>query len=160
MPRSVRRPSRIACAWWLATAGLCAGAGEPDGVFALRYGWEGPDHLRVTLETLVPLEDVVVTWKAPPGMALRAERAPGEPPVERVGGGERLALGELPERAGRILRLRVERGQGDGRIAVVLVEAQRGGRTVRESLGIPVAPGETGRARGGAIEFDAVIETP
>lgn len=154
------RPSSIACALLLALAGLCVGAREPDGVLALRYGWEDPDHLRVTLQTLVPLEDVVVTWTSPPGITLRAERAPGEPPVQRVAGGESLALGGLASQAGRSLRLRVERAPGGGRIAVVLVEARRGGRTVREALGIPVAPEETGRVRGGAIEFDAALGLP
>jgi uncharacterized protein YndB with AHSA1/START domain len=135
-----------------------AGATEPDGALTLRYTWESPDRLQVTIQALVPLEEVVVTWNAPQGVALQAERVEGERTPEAVAGGERLTLGSLGARAGKALRLRVEREAGAGRIATVRVEALLRGRPIRETLGIPVTDGVPGRLRSGALEFEAAVE--
>lgn len=144
----------------LALAAGSAFSVEPDGLFALRSEWDDPDHLRVTIQALVPLEDVVITWVGPQGLSLKAERDEGEKAPEPLAGGERLALGDLPGQGVQPLRLRVEgvRGSGAGRIAMVKVEGMFRGRLVREAIGIPVGEGRPGRPRGDVLEYDAAVE--
>jgi hypothetical protein len=140
-------------AWVLAVTVGRLLAAEPDGVFVLRSAADGPDHVRVTVQALVPLEEVVVTWTGPPGVAVKAAQPGGEK-------ADRLALGQVPGNSLHSLRLQIEgeRGAGPARVLVVRVEGIFRGRAVREAIGIPLGEPEPGRLLGDVVEFDAALE--
>jgi hypothetical protein len=147
----------------LAFACALATAAEPDGAVALRASWEDADHLRLTVQAVAPLDQVVVTWTGPQGIVLKAELpegAPEESKPEAIAGGERLALRSLAAGTIHTVRVRLEgtRGEGASRIAVVRVEAMLRGQPIREALGVPLGTSDGGHLRGDVLEFPASVE--
>jgi hypothetical protein len=158
----MRPGARLRFAGWgaaLALLALGVRAAEPDGTAVLRHEWADADTLRVTVRAVAPLEDAVLTWTAPAGVALVP--VPADPTADE--GRRTMALGPLRPGTTRALAFRIARtpppaGSELGWIASVRLTARSGGRPVEEALGIPVRPPPEGRARFGAIEFPAGLE--
>jgi hypothetical protein len=148
-------------------------ATEPDGHLRLRTEWvqsasgRGPAIVRLSIHSLVPLDELTLTVSTPLELAVR--------PLTGSGGTEFRAGPAAPDR--RAIRASLARfntatpstldfelilSPGAHGILEFIVEGRdSGGKTVRNAIGVAAGePPATGVHRLGAIEFPAVILPP